>query len=207
MSSLTVNSSEGKSTLVFAEIAKTDRENASHDLLPSSSPPASGERQFILVSPETERSCTSVLTATKTHAFDQGLHRHRSDLPLAFYLLSFSPPFRPFSSKTTWRETFTHPYVFYAIGAFVAALAGIVRPVLNLMYGYWSTGVLRKETTPAQLTGRGAQVGWILTIVGLMMFLCSWIFLFCCEYCPLIRCEILMSLPQSLQRHRFCPRE
>jgi hypothetical protein len=112
---------------------------------------------------------------------DQELLPHRSKLPLALYYLSFAPPFHPRSPHITWQDTLSHPYVLYAVGIFAAAISGTARPILNLIYGHWSTGMLEEDATPKELTGRGVQVAWIMTIVGPVIFLCSWAFLACCE--------------------------
>lgn len=120
-----------------------------------------------------------------TNATDQELRPHRSRLPLALYLLSFAPPFHPRSADVTWRDIVSHPYVLYAFGVLAALPAGVTRPALNLMYGYWTTGVTAKGATPGDITARGIQVGWIMAMVGVVMLLCSWIFLACCRCCHL----------------------
>lgn len=112
---------------------------------------------------------------------DQELRPHRSKLPIALYLLSFAPPFHPRSADVTWRDILSYPYVLYSIGVLAALPAGVSSPGLNLMYGYWATGIMAKSATPAQLIAKGQQVGWILAIVGVMVLLCSWAFLACCE--------------------------
>jgi hypothetical protein len=112
---------------------------------------------------------------------DRDLRTHRSKLPLALYLLSFGPPFHPRSADVTWRDILSHPYVLYAIGTLAALPAGLTRPALNLIYGYWTTGVTAKGAKPGDITARGDQVGWILVMIAVVMMLCSWTFVACCE--------------------------
>lgn len=99
----------------------------------------------------------------------QPIRHHRSQLPLALYLLSFAPPFRS-QSDANWRDTMPHPYVLYAIGLLAAILAGAISPAVNFASGYWFTGMLEKDATPDELIGRGAQVAWIFAAIAILMF-------------------------------------
>jgi hypothetical protein len=145
------------------------------------------EEQVLVRSPGTQQS--SVQSSGFINNVDQELRPHRSNLPLALYYLSFAPPFNLRSPHATWRDTLAHPYVLYAVGICAAAISGTARPILNLIYGYWSTGMLEEDATPKELTGRGVQVAWIMTIVGPVIFLCSWAFLACCEYYNFVDCS------------------
>jgi hypothetical protein len=113
------------------------------------------------------------------------LRPHRSRLPLSLYLLSFAPSIRGKRKQppqeSSWRQTFSHPYTLYALGTLAALPAGLAFPALDLLYGYWTTGVTELEASSGQITGRGNQVGWIMTVVGFSILFLTWAFLACCE--------------------------
>lgn len=117
---------------------------------------------------------------------NESLRPHRSRLPLSLYLLSFAPPIRGERKdgvrKTTWREFFAHPYVLYTLGTLAALPAGLAFPALDLLYGYWTTGVTALDASQDHITGRGDQVGWIMTVVGFLILFLTWAFLACCKY-------------------------
>lgn len=117
---------------------------------------------------------------------NDALRPHRSRLPLFLYLLSFAPSIRgqrkqP-AQKSTWRQKLSHPYALYALGTLAALPAGLAFPALDLLYGYWTTGVTELTASSGQITGRGNQVGWIMTVVGFSILFLTWAFLACCEY-------------------------
>ncbi|GHJ89384.1 hypothetical protein NliqN6_5786 [Naganishia liquefaciens] len=111
------------------------------------------------------------------------LRAHRSKLPLSLYLLSFAPPIRGERKdgvrKTSWREFFSHPYVLYTLGTLAALPAGLAFPALDLLYGYWTTGVTALDASQDHITGRGDQVGWIMTVVGFLILFLTWAFSLC----------------------------
>ena len=111
------------------------------------------------------------------------LRRHRSHLPLASYLLSFAPPFRNDSAgnrhdKSTWGEKVTHPYILYAIGISAAIPAGCAIPMLDLLLGYFMTGMTRTSVTSE---GRGDHLAWIMVAIAAAILLISWAFPICCK--------------------------
>lgn len=113
------------------------------------------------------------------------LRPHRSRLPLSLYLLSFAPSIRgkrkQSTQKSSWRQTLSHPYALYALGTLAALPAGLAFPALDLLYGYWTTGVTDLGASSGQITGRGNQVGWIMAVVGFSILFLTWTFLACCE--------------------------
>jgi hypothetical protein len=116
-----------------------------------------------------------------------GIRPHRSRLPLALYLLSFAPPFRSKSGETpgqksTWRETLSHPYTLYAVGTLTAIPAGCAMPSIDLLLGYWTTGMTRKAATDDQLIGKGNQIRWMMAAIGVVILVTSWVFPLCCKY-------------------------
>lgn len=132
------------------------------------------------------------------------LRPHRSRLPLSLYLLSFAPSIRgkrnkP-SRKTTWREFFAHPYALYTLGTLAALPAGLAFPALDLLYGYWTTGVTATDASQNHITGRGDQVGWIMTVVGFSILFLTWAFLACCEY----RHLFLFVIPLHPTNSKIC---
>jgi hypothetical protein len=120
---------------------------------------------------------------------NESLRPHRSRLPLSLYLLSFAPSIRgkrKDGTPPTWREFFAHPYVLYTLGTLAALPAGLAFPALDLSYGYWTTGVTAADASQDDITGRGDQVGWIMTIVGFTILFLTWAFLACCEFFALL---------------------
>ena len=114
------------------------------------------------------------------------LHRHRSHLPLTLYLLSFATPFCNGSAgnlqiKSTWRERLTHPYTLYAIGTSAAIPAGCAIPMLDLLLGYFMTGMTRTSMTSQERLGRGAQLACIMAAGAAVILLTSWAFPICCK--------------------------
>lgn len=140
------------------------------------------------------------------------LRPHRSRLPLSLYLFSFAPSIRgkPKTSTqtstqtSTWRQTFSHPYTLYALGTLAALPAGLAFPALDMLYGYWTTGVTDPNASAGQVTGRGSQVGWIMTVVGFCILFLTWAFLACCKYrFPLIRASLIILRPVSTASHHL----
>lgn len=137
---------------------------------------------------------------------NDALRPHRSRLPLFFYLLSFAPSTRgkrkqP-EQKSSLRRKFSHPYVLYALGTLAALPAGLAFPALDLLYGYWTTGVTELSASSGQITTRGNQVGWIMTVVGFSILFLTWAFLACCEcrQCPSEEQVAKSSCVQSRRR-------
>jgi hypothetical protein len=110
------------------------------------------------------------------------LRPHKSNLPLLLYLLSFAPPLRPQNRKASWKELLSHPYILYALGTLAAIPAGLAFPALDMLYGYWTTGVTADTATDGAITGRGNQVGWIVTLVGFLILFFTWSFLALCKF-------------------------
>lgn len=117
---------------------------------------------------------------------DERFKPHRSSLPLFLYLLSFAATGEDRrdatpNKKRSWKEIRSHPYVLYGIGILTAILAGMAFPAFDILYGYWTTGITASTATDSQITARGSQAGWIMTIVGFTIFLTSWAFPICCK--------------------------
>lgn len=114
------------------------------------------------------------------------LQPHRSGLPNFLYLLSFAPVLRIKSGSGhekggSWKETLAHPYVTYGFGTIAALLAGMVWPAFDILYGYWTTGITAAGATDDEITARGRQAGWIMTVVAVIIFVTFWAFPICCE--------------------------
>lgn len=145
-------------------------------LLPSLSPlPPPTEKQAVITAPHGIQP----RPLPSSDINNASLRPHRSRLPLSLYLLSFAPPIR--DSKSSWRQLLSHPYVLYSFGTLAALPAGLAFPALDLLYGYWTTGVTAENATDGQITGRGNQVGWIMTVVGFLILFLTWAFLACCK--------------------------
>jgi hypothetical protein len=121
-----------------------------------------------------------MVSASSSASSYQDIRPHHSELPLALYLLSFAPPFRPLAPNVTWKESLSHPYLLYGVGMIAAILAGIAEPAMNVVYGHWTTGVTDKAAGRGELKASGAQAGWLLVIIGTVTVLCGCTFLACC---------------------------
>ncbi|WVR07871.1 hypothetical protein IAU60_004914 [Kwoniella sp. DSM 27419] len=105
------------------------------------------------------------------------LTSHRSSLPDALYLLSFAGP-----CPAPWRRPrafIVHPYVLYTFGAIAALVAGVGLPAFDIVFGYWTNGINGND--PESIAARGRQAGWIMTMVGLVVWLCFAVFNISCE--------------------------
>jgi hypothetical protein len=157
-------------------------------------PPDSEASSTTLSSPLDEKRQLALLpTGTEPYLVrpgetgTDGIHAHRSRLPLALYLLSFATPFRSNSGqastrKSTWRDTLSHPYTLYVVGTLTAIPAGCAMPSIDLLLGYWTTGMTRKSSTDDQLIGKGNQISWMMTAIGVVILVTSWVFPLCCKY-------------------------
>ncbi|CAO1619358.1 unnamed protein product [Sympodiomycopsis kandeliae] len=105
------------------------------------------------------------------------LKPHRSRLPTFFYLLSFAPPFRPALSSP--RAFFTHPYVLYGCGTIGAMCAGCAMPALDILYGYWTTGITSSTASPNSILSRSKETAGIMALVGITSLVFNWVFLVC----------------------------
>lgn len=113
------------------------------------------------------------------------LRPHRSRLPLAIYLLSFATPFRGSHKQPSllrFTTSLRHPYTLFAIGILTAIPSGCALPAIDMMLGYWTTGMTQASPTDDQLTGRGNRVTLIMTAIGVVILFTSWAFPLCCEY-------------------------
>ncbi|KAJ9101252.1 hypothetical protein QFC21_003471 [Naganishia friedmannii] len=95
------------------------------------------------------------------------LRAHKSNLPLSLYLLSFAPPLRQKrqagAPPSSWKETMAHPYVLYTLGTLAAIPAGLAFPALDMLYGYWTTGVTASTANGDVITGRVSSASYHLT--------------------------------------------
>jgi hypothetical protein len=138
-----------------------------------------------------------------------GIRPHQSRLPLALYLLSFATPFRGTSTQTpgqksTWQGTLSHPYTLYAVGTLTAIPAGCAMPSIDLLLGYWTTGMTRKSATDDQLIGKGNQISWMMTAIGVVILVTSFVFPLCCKYGGVILSAYseFLQLPSHLESSR-----
>jgi hypothetical protein len=175
-----------------------------------STPPDSEASSTTLSPPLDEKRQLALLpTGTEPYLVQPGIRPHRSRLPLALYLLSFAPPFRGKSGQTpgqksTWRETLSHPYTLYAVGTLTAIPAGCAMPSIDLLLGYWTTGMTRKSATDDQLIGKGNQISWMMTAIGVVILVTSFVFPLCCKYGGVILSAYseFLQLPSHLESLR-----
>lgn len=116
---------------------------------------------------------------TTTSDPDDPLRRHRSSLPTFLYPLSFAPPL-PNPLKHP-KPFLLHPYTLYFFGLVNAIIAGAVLPASGLVYGWWTNGITDAEGTSRSQSTRSGSAGWVMTVLGVVCLVTSWLFLMCCE--------------------------
>ncbi|ORX39728.1 P-loop containing nucleoside triphosphate hydrolase protein [Kockovaella imperatae] len=100
---------------------------------------------------------------------------HRSTLPNFLYILSFAPPVPSLLRQP--RAFAVHPYTLYVTGVITATIAGLGLPAFDIVFGFWTNGI--REGAPSEIRGRGDSSGLIMTIVGVVFFICTTVFLTC----------------------------
>ncbi|CAE6445399.1 unnamed protein product [Rhizoctonia solani] len=69
--------------------------------------------------------------------------------------------------------------VLYGIGTVAALISGAGFPVLDLVYGYWTTALVSPDMTPSSLRGTTNTMAGICVGVGVLQFITASIFLSC----------------------------
>jgi hypothetical protein len=106
------------------------------------------------------------------------LQTHKTRLPTWLYPLSFCPPIPSLWNPILFAK---HPIPLYILGVFSALVAGACLPASGIVYGWWTNGVTAADGTPDSKLDRSSTAGWIMTLIGVLAFFTSWLFLWCCE--------------------------
>ncbi|CUA75311.1 hypothetical protein RSOLAG22IIIB_11638 [Rhizoctonia solani] len=69
--------------------------------------------------------------------------------------------------------------LLYGVGTIAAVLSGAGFPVLDLVYGYWTTALVSPSMTPSSLRGTTNTMAGICLGIGILQFIAGSIFLTC----------------------------
>ncbi|KAG8712504.1 hypothetical protein FRC11_015002 [Ceratobasidium sp. 423] len=84
--------------------------------------------------------------------------------PAFFYAFTYA-------DRTDW--------LLYGVGTVAAILSGAGFPVLDLVYGYWTTALVAADMTPSSLRGTTNTMAGICLGIGILQFIAGSIFLTC----------------------------
>ncbi|CAE6449842.1 unnamed protein product [Rhizoctonia solani] len=90
---------------------------------------------------------------------------------------------RPQHSGPAFFYAFTYAdntdWLLYAVGGVAAIVSGAGFPVLDLVYGYWTTALVGVDMTPSSLRGTTNTMAGICLGIGILQFIAGSIFLTC----------------------------